>query len=102
MNRFDDLAPFLDSEGRLTNWPSPRRGKGLQEMALEYLAQHFEYDRRYTEKEVNALLNTYHTFGDAALLRRELFERGYLNRLKDGTQYWREPGDDGTKPRTSG
>ena len=45
----------------------------------------------YTEKEVNAILNRCHTFEDWALLRRELFERGYLNRERDGSTYWRTP-----------
>ena len=96
MRDFDDLKAHLDESGRLTSWPSPRKGKGLQELALEYLARCFEIGRHYSEREVNDLLNSHHTFGDPALLRRELYERGYLRRLKDGTRYWREAEDDGT------
>ncbi|MCL4249957.1 MAG: DUF2087 domain-containing protein [Anaerolineae bacterium] len=93
MKIFDDLKPHMDDQGRLISWPSPRKGKGLQEMALEYLASRFEAGQRYTERQVNDLLNKLHTFGDAALLRRELIERGYLQRLKDGSAYWRTPGE---------
>jgi hypothetical protein len=102
MADFSDIQPFLDAEGRLSSWPSSKRGKGLQEMALEYLADKFEPERRYTEREVNELLNAHHTFGDPALLRRELIERGYLQRKKDGTQYWREKTDTGMGRRRFG
>ncbi len=44
---------------------------------------------KYTEKEVNALLNQYHTFNDPALLRREMVERKLLARMRDGSAYWR-------------
>ena len=84
----DELKNHLDKEGRLTLWPSKRT---LQLFALDYLATKFEAGSVYSEKEVNALLNSWHTFGDPALLRRELHERGLLNRHKDGTEYWRTP-----------
>jgi len=93
MKDFGDLKFHLDDQGRLISWPSPKKGKGLQEMALEYMAEKFEAGKRYTEREVNDLLNTHHTFGDAALLRREMVERGYLQRLKDGSAYWRTAED---------
>lgn len=83
-----DMNALLDDMGRVTLWPSKR---SLQLQALYYLAAQFEVGRDYTEREVNALLNRYHTFDDAALLRRELFEQGYINREKDGSRYWRTP-----------
>jgi hypothetical protein len=84
----DELKNHLDSEGRLTLWPSKR---GLQIIALDYLAEKLDAAQTYTEREMNALLNQWHTFGDPALLRRELYERGLLNREKDGSAYWRSP-----------
>jgi hypothetical protein len=84
----DAIRQHLDSEGRLIAWPSKR---SLQRIALDYLASKFEVGHVYTEKEVNALLNQHHTFGDAALLRRELFELGKLNRERDGSAYWATP-----------
>jgi hypothetical protein len=83
-----ELKNHLDDEGRLTLWPSKRT---LQLLALDYLAEKLEAGRVYSEKEINALLKSWHTFGDPALLRRELHERGLLNRHKDGTEYWRTP-----------
>lgn len=80
------LQPFLDGEGRLMQWPASRK---IQRIALEYIASHFDFGKEYTEKQVNSLLIRLHTFGDPALLRRELFENGYLNRQTDGSGYWR-------------
>lgn len=63
----------------------------MQRLVLDYLASRFECGRVYTESEVNVLLRQWHTFDDWALLRRELFEQGYLNREKDGSRYWLTP-----------
>lgn len=84
------LQPYLDEEGRVTRWPGRRFRQDI-DLILNYLAGKFEPGRTYTEKEVNAILNAAHTFEDWALLRRELFDKGYLNRTKDGAQYWRTP-----------
>jgi hypothetical protein len=88
MSEQTELKNHLDSEGRLTQWPSKRT---VQQVALDYLATKFEAGKVYSEKEVNTLLNQLHTFNDAALLRRELHERGLLNRAKDGSEYWHTP-----------
>jgi len=80
------IRPFLDDAGRIRQWPV-KRGKQLA--LLGWLATTFERDRRYTEKEVNAHLNAYHTFGDWALLRRELCDLRLLAREADGSAYWR-------------
>jgi hypothetical protein len=84
----DALKNHMDAEGRLIEWPSK---KSLQAVVLVYLAGKFEVGRLYKEREVNDLLRQWHTFGDHALLRRELFEAGYLNREKDGSVYWATP-----------
>ncbi len=84
-----ELKSYIDKEGRLTQWPSPTNKKGLQRMALVYLASKFEFERQYSEREVNAILKEWHTFGDHALLRRELYDKGFFDRKVDGSQYWR-------------
>lgn len=86
--RLNDLRHVLDDRGRVLFWPSRKRRK-LQRRVLEYLVSHFAYHTVYSEPEVNALLNKYHTFGDWALLRRELYEHGLLDRQPDGRRYWR-------------
>lgn len=86
MPELSDLQPYLDDEGRLKLLP---RQPSLRRLALEFLVTEFEFGRDYTEREVNTLLMTLHTFNDPALLRRELFEAGLLNRDKNGARYWR-------------
>jgi hypothetical protein len=83
-----ELKNHLDNEGCLIRWPSKRE---LQLFALDYLATKLESGRVYSEKEINTLLNSWHTFGDSALLRRELYERGLLNRQHNGSEDWRTP-----------
>lgn len=83
------LAPFVDANGRINAWP---RKASLQRAAAAHLAARFEPGRAYTEAEVNALLDQAHTFRDAALLRRVLFDWGHLDRLRDGSIYWRSDG----------
>lgn len=56
-------------------------------MVLAYLADRIPPDKVYTEREFNELLNTLHTFGDAAILRRELFDYYLVNRSQDGKNY---------------
>ncbi|MBI2049255.1 MAG: DUF2087 domain-containing protein [Parcubacteria group bacterium] len=58
----------------------------------EYCKKHgqlYEQGKIYTEKEVNELLERFHTFEDPALLRRELYEKGLLGRKHDGSEYWK-------------
>jgi diadenosine tetraphosphate (Ap4A) HIT family hydrolase len=89
--RVDDplLVNLLDNQGRVTRWPTLKFPE--EQMAVrEYLASKFEYEREYTEREVNDLLNVWHTFGDWALLRRELFMHELLGRMKNGSCYWRK------------
>lgn len=79
------IKNFLDSEKKLKVFPAKRKMKGY---ALGYLAGKFESDVQYAEKEVNEILNRWHTFGDAATLRRELYDARFLNREANGSVYW--------------
>lgn len=82
---FPELERFLDAEGRLTRWPAKRRARVP---AMRYLVSRFAAGREYSEREVNELLDRWHTFGDAATLRRTLFDEHYLDRTADGSRYW--------------
>jgi len=79
------LAPFLDDRGRLTAFPAKRKKKLP---ALLYLAETFSPGVMYSEREVNDLLDTWHTFRDPATLRRELYDYRLLDRRADGSAYW--------------
>ena len=81
------LKNFLDAEGRLVRYPAKHKYKIF---ALFYLAGKFERGRRYSEKEVNQILKDWHTFGDWAMLRRNLYDRRFLGRRADCSEYWLE------------
>jgi hypothetical protein len=80
-----ELRPFIDDEGRVRQWPSRQK---VQRMAAALLARRFEPGRDYTESEVNMVLMDGHTFADWALLRRVLFDWGFLDRESDCSRYW--------------
>lgn len=79
------IAVFLDGDGRIKQLPVPNRTKIP---VLEYLAGKFEPGRTYTEKEVNATISAWHTFGDYFILRRLLIDYGMMERVPDGSRYW--------------
>ena len=84
MNSEQILKNFLTEDKRLKAFPARRK---MKIYALIYLTEKFEAGKEYSEKEVNALLNQWHTFSDPATLRREMFDYGFLNRSRDGRVY---------------
>lgn len=81
------LKGCYNEQGLLLRYPSK---KSLRPLVLARLAEQFEPNRDYTEKEVNAILSQNIAFSDVELLRRELIEARLLNRLRDGSRYWKE------------
>ena len=75
---------FLDSDSRVRIWPKKQADK---EIVLSYLATKFDPQKTYAEKEVNEILNNWHTFTDWPLLRRELIDRKYMTRDREGYEY---------------
>ena len=80
-----NIAAFLTGDGRIKQIPIPNRTKVP---VLEYLAGKFDEGRIYTEKEVNAVIDAWHTFGDYFILRRLLIDYGFMERVPDGSRYW--------------
>ena len=78
------LRNFLDGSGKLTAFPAKRK---MKLYALLYLAQKIPADTDFTEREINDILLTWHTFADPATLRRELYDYGFLDRHRDGKVY---------------
>jgi predicted GNAT family N-acyltransferase len=81
-----DLSKTLNEDGQVARWPKDRQQRVL---ILDYLATKFDTGKTYHELEVNELLKRWHTFQDWSGLRRELVDRGYLTRNRDGTEYTR-------------
>ncbi|MBG0770386.1 MAG: metalloregulator ArsR/SmtB family transcription factor [Anaerolineaceae bacterium] len=78
------LNTYLAEDGTLTKVPSNRR---KLEVVLNFIAEKFEFDRQYSEKEVNAVIGALNP--DISGLRRDLISSKYLGREKDGSAYWR-------------
>lgn len=85
-----DIKRFLDESGKITQLSSRNK---LRFTTLTYLACKFEFDRDYTEREVNAICDEWHTFGDYFLIRRELVDTGLLCREPNGSRYWKQKKD---------
>ncbi len=77
------LKAHLNADGSIKQIPSPPK---LQ-VILNYLVEFFEFDKNYTEKEVNTILRRFNE--DTAGLRRDLVDAGMLARESNGSRYWR-------------
>jgi predicted transcriptional regulator len=72
------------ANGRLKQIPTQQ--KKLM-VILHYLAAQFEPGRKYSEREVNAIIERF--YEDYATLRRELIDFHLLEREPGGSLYWR-------------
>ena len=82
----ENVKKFCDKSGLIKLWPTKQR---LQKEVIKYLSTKFIYNKIYTEKEINYILNDNHTFNDSNSLRRFLIDNNYINRTKDGSKYWK-------------
>jgi hypothetical protein len=87
MEKYIQLRGYIDNDGKFDRLPGKRQKKKVALM-LEFFAEKFEVGKKYTEKEVNEILNQYHSFDDPATLRRLLFGSQILGRTLDGSAYW--------------
>lgn len=85
-NPQERINAFLDKDGKVRLMPKRRTDRLL---VLMHLAQNFEFDRSYGESEVNDILKGANSFSDHVMLRRELYDHGFLTRNQDGTDYQR-------------
>ena len=68
--------------GKLKSIPSQRK---KERIVLEKIAEAFEYDRVYSEREVNILIADFHD--DFCTIRRDMISENLLDR--DSRGYWR-------------
>ncbi len=88
MTEIQNLKGYLNEEGKFDRFPGKKQKK-KQAAMLQALAQKFEFGKKYSEKEVNEILNQYHSFNDPATLRRLMFGNKLINRTLDGRSYWK-------------
>ena len=70
-------------DGPITNFPSKEKRKII---ILKQITKRFEHNKKYTEKDVNEILKT--VYNDFVTLRRYLIEYGFMERTKNGSEYW--------------
>jgi len=78
------LKDYLAENGRIAQLPTNRR---KLDVILRYLVEKFDFDRNYSEKEVNEIIGALNE--DISGLRRDLISVGFLDRERDGSAYWR-------------
>lgn len=81
-----ELKAFMNENRQLMVLPGKYKKKL---MAYYYLASKIEIGQRYTESDINDILNQWALFHDSATLRRELYNKHLMNRTNDCRYYWR-------------
>ena len=80
------MNKLINEFDKIIRWPNKPTDK---EFVIHWLSNKFYFEIKYSEKEVNKILNRHHSFNDIALLRRELISRKYMCRKDDGSEYWK-------------
>ena len=70
----------------IVRWPKKPSDK---QIVIKWLSTKFKFEKQYSEKEVNTIIEVHHSFNDIALLRRELISRRLLERKNNGSIYWK-------------
>lgn len=78
------LETFTDAEGRIKQFPAQRK---KFEVLVRYVLKSFEPGVRYTERQVNEILERFNE--DTAYLRRSLIDMKLMAREASGSAYWR-------------
>ncbi|MDR7124406.1 DUF2087 domain-containing protein [Pseudotabrizicola sp. 4114] len=76
----------FDPQGRLATWPART---GLQRLAVRALWARLPARVVLTERQISDTLNRWHSFGDAAILRRTMVELKLVTRSPDCRDYTR-------------
>lgn len=79
------IRDYTRKDGSLKIIPAQKK---KLDAILRYVVKAFKVGKRYSEKQVNEILSTYHT--DTASLRRELVGANLMKREGGGGEYWRE------------
>lgn len=79
------IRDYTRKDGSLKIIPAQKK---KLDAVLRYVVKAFKVGKRYSEKQVNEILSTYHA--DTASLRRELVGANLMKREGGGGEYWRE------------
>ena len=84
--RVKKVSRYFDANGRMTGWPSRLNHQSL---CFWVMWSRVPAGAVFTEREISALLQSWHLFGDHALLRRGMVDGKLLSRTQDGREYRR-------------
>jgi hypothetical protein len=79
------LEKYFINDGSLQLVIFPKKQK-QKYLCLLWIADMFQKEKDYSEKEVNALLEP--VYPDYVMVRRYLVDYDLLNRTPDGSRYW--------------
>ncbi len=77
------LERFVLEDGSLKKFPKKEKEKIV---ILMYLANHLNYGVKYNENQINTFIKEFHD--DFVAVRRYLIAYGFLDRTRDGKEYW--------------
>ena len=80
------MNKLINEFDKIIRWP---KKPSVKKIVINWLSNKFKGEIKYSEKEVNEILDRHHSFNDIALLRRELISRKFLSRKDDGSEYWK-------------
>jgi len=80
------MNKLINEFDKIIRWP---KKTSVKKIVINWLSNKFKGEIKYSEKEVNEILDRHHSFNDVALLRRELISRKFLSRKDDGSEYWK-------------
>lgn len=86
LTRVTQARRFFDAEGRMVSWPAKTQ---VQYLCLWPIWARFPKGEEMTERQASDLINRWHRFGDAAILRRTMWERKLILRSEDARGYVR-------------
>ncbi len=80
------MNKLINESDQIIRWPKKPSDK---KEVIKWISKKFEFEKKYSEKEINKIIDKYHSFNDIPLIRRELVSQNFLNRKDDGSLYWR-------------
>jgi hypothetical protein len=86
LKKIEGILRHFDAEGRLIRWPART---SVQRPCVWALWSRLPMGQTMTEQGISAILNQWHLFSDAAILRRTLVELGLVTRIPGGRDYHR-------------
>jgi hypothetical protein len=86
MGQVGQVLRQFDGAGRLMRWPAKT---SAQKLALWALWARLPKGEAMTERQISERLNHWHLFGDAAIIRRTLWEMKLISRTADSRDYRR-------------